>query len=306
MVTIVRQTVLEQDLQDPREGLKRLREKLLVVTDRKYSWTRLRTARSIPQEGQLHATEAGMYVEARNPKRSKSGTVWYIDIDYTSVVGEVLDPSPLARPAVVTWSSQTLEVPSLFDRKGRPTTNTAGEFLPGLVRRIPLIEYRIRKNSATDPDWIDTHIESTNSDPVKLRGKVRPPMTLVLASASAGEFQVENDQRFTELEMTIIYNPLGWSEEVWNLGRAELQQLERTYFDAAGNRKTKKVWVQVPIVTGKPAKPIEEDVPLDINGRAILDHMQPGTEHPIDPTKLVTLKFEMQNQLPFNGVLPLR
>lgn len=302
---IIRRATLEQDIQDPRDGLKRIREKILIVTDKRVPWTTVRTNPAIPQPGQEHPTERGMFVEDRNPKRGRA-TVWYIEVEYTSLENSKVDINPLSRPAVITWSTSELQIPTLTDRLGRPITTTAGEFIPGLTKTITIVEYRVRKNVATDPDWLDTHLHTLNQDAIQIRGKVRRPLTLVLAAASGGEYQVENRQRYFELDYTLIYNPIGWVEDIWNLGTMELVDQEVRVEVSPRVFETRIVKGLSPIKVGTPAKPVDEPVPLDINGKAIVDHLTPGSEHPMDPRKLVTLRIEIDDHRTFSGVIPLK
>jgi hypothetical protein len=70
--------------------------------------------------------------------------------------------------------------------------------------------------------------------------------------------------------------------------------------------ETKLVTALSPIKVGTPAKPVDQPVPIDINGVAIVDHLTPGSEHPVDPRKLVTLRVEIDQHRTFAGVIPLK
>lgn len=304
MARVVEYIVTDKDITDPRAGLKRMRESVVIKTDLPVSWTWLRKQSQLPAEGAVHGVESGMYCESRNPKQ-RSRLVWDLETNWTSVQIPTLESSPASRPAVITFSSSSIEVPAYLDRLKRPITNTAAQFLPGVVRRIPIVEYKIKKNVTSDPAWLDTHLESINSDAVTIRGKTRAAKTLALTGCSGGEYKVENNQRHCEIELTVLFNPLGWVEDYFNVGTKQLALVKKRFIDSSGVVQYSTELDQVPIMTGSPRKPTEEAVPLDLNGVPLVGHLSQGTQHPIDVSKIVKIKIEVQKQLNYSGILPL-
>lgn len=138
-----------------------------------------------------------------------------------------------------------------------------------------------------------------------IRGKTRAAKTLALTGCSGGEYKVENNQRHCEIELTVLFNPLGWVEDYFNVGTKQLALVKKRFIDSSGVVQYSTELDQVPIMTGSPRKPTEEAVPLDLNGVPLVGHLSQGTQHPIDVSKIVKIKIEVQKQLNYSGILPL-
>lgn len=94
MARVVEYIVTDKDITDPRAGLKRMRESVVIKTDLPVSWTWLRKQSQLPAEGAVHGVESGMYCESRNPKQ-RSRLVWDLETNWTSVQIPTLESSPL-------------------------------------------------------------------------------------------------------------------------------------------------------------------------------------------------------------------
>lgn len=300
MATITRFRWHEMEVDDPRDVREaKIRNKIVLKTSDRVTWTDLRRMRPVPRWNDAHPKEPGFWLDFIKPTH-KSRLVWELECEYTTFKGGQIDPDPIARPPVVTFQSSLVEQPTLSDRNKRPIVNRAGEFIQGIMQQIPIVEYSFTKNYAADPAWIQSHIGAVNEDTVKLRGITWKPNTLLLSAVSGGDFVEENRARYTSISGTIMADPRGWTQEVWNLGTVQLAQQERTI---AG--KKKMVWVQVPITEGDPAEPVSQPVPLDENGIAITDAYVPDRTEPLKKQKLITLKFDVQPLRSF-AELPLR
>ena len=257
----------------------------------------------VPQWDEPHPKEPGFYLDYIEPKRI-SRLVWELEAIYTVFKGGQVDANPLARPADITFNSSLVEQATMFDNKRRPIMNAAGEFITGVSQQFPLIEYSVVKNLASEGDWVQTHIGAVNSDVVRLRTLTWKPKTLLLTGVSVGPYLTENRTRYTEAQLTILADARTWTQEVWNRGTVRLIKTNTIVKLGQGRFTLKDVWKQVPIYEGEEGSrtPVTEAVPLDLQAQPLVDFAQPGK--PIDPTKLVTLKFDVQPELAFSK-LPL-
>lgn len=281
-----------------------LRERWKVVTDTQVSWQWLFRQNNIFSFNVEHPEEHGFFVHGIDPTWSKP-LLWTIDYEYTPFVAQRIDPNPTARAAEISMDSQVVEQEVLWDAKNKPITTKAGEFLTGVTRKRLIYEYRVTKNLAKDPDFMDTHGCALNSDNVRIRGKNRKPRTLILQAASLSPYTVENNQRHTECSLSLLYDPLGWTERVWNRGVVELVKTRQPYITKAGEVKHKVVWTQRPIRRGTPLANVTEPVPLNDTGQAVVDYLNPDSDDVVNPETLIQLKFDTQPVLKFTGVLPL-
>jgi hypothetical protein len=300
MATITHFRWHESEVEDRRDiTANSIRDKIVLRTSERVTWTQLRLMRPVPRFGDEHPKEPGFYLDHVKPTH-KSKRIWELETEYTPFKAGQLDADPLARPVEITYSTSLIEEPTLFDNKGRPIVNRAGEFIQGIVRQIPLVDYKFVKNLPGDPKWLQTHLGAVNSDPIKLRGLIWEPKTLLLASVEGGAFTTENRKSFTPISGSILADARGWTQEVWNTGTVELKEVEREI-----KGKKKKVWIQVPIVEGDPAENVSEPVPLDEFGKRIQEALQQSKDEPLKKQRLITLKFDVQPEKPFSE-LPLK
>ena len=270
-----------------------------VKTSDRINWTRLRKMAPIPQWNEPHPKEPGFYLDVIHPNHV-SRQVWELEAVYTLIKGGQVSPNPLEREASISGKSSLIEVPTYLDYKNDAITTTAREFIPGVMKRIPTVEYTIEKNLPADPAWLQTHLGSVNADGITIRGLAWPPKTLMLGAVSFGAYKVEERARYSEFQLTLMGNPQKWTQELFNVGTVELEQVEIRY-----KGKLRKIWRQKPILQGSPPVPVESPVPIDANGEAIVDLIDPETGATYKSGQLLVLKFDVQNILPFKGVLPL-
>jgi hypothetical protein len=279
-----------QDQRDLREN--KIRDKIFLKTSRRMTWSELRRMAPVPQWNQEHPREAGFYLDFIKPEHTHR-LIWTLDAEYTPIKGGQIDANPLARPAVITFDSTLVDQPTLFDAEGRPIVNTAGEFITGMIAKIPLVDYTAKLNLASDPRWLQTHIGRLNKDTIKLRGLTWAPKTLLLAGVAGGEFVTENRVEYAEYTLKILADPRTWTQQVWNRGTVEL------FEDKAYKAVTGKVrYYQKAIKQGDPPEFVSEPVPLTREGKLIKEWLNPG-EQPADQSKLVTLEFDCQALVSF-------
>lgn len=306
MATIVDFRRYKRDLADTRDfQSNEVRDFIKLKTSESVNWTTLKNMRPVPQWDEPHPREPGFYLDYIEPKKI-SRLVWELEAIYTVFKGGQVDPNPLARPADVTFNTSLVEQATLFDNKRRPIMNTAREFVTGVTQQIPLVEYTIVKNlpAGKDPDWVMTHGGAVNSDVVRLRGRAWAPKTLLLSGFSGGRTETENRTSYSEFTLTILADARTWTQEVWNRGTVRLEKTKTIVKIGQGRWTLKDVWRQVPILEGEEGSrtPVTEAVPLSLDAQPLVDTTQPGK--PIDVSKLVTLKFDVQPELPFSQ-LPL-
>lgn len=299
-MSIVAYRWYETEIDDQREITEnKIRNKIMIKTSRRMPWSQLRLIRPVPQWNDEHPNEPGFYLHFVKPVH-KSRLIWELEAEYTPFRGKQDDPNPLQRPAKITFDASLVEQPTLFDWKGRPMCNTAGEFLEGIPAQIPIVDYSITKNLGADPAWLLTHLGGVNEETITLRGLQWPPKTLLLAGVSAGEIVTEDKVKYSEYKLKILADIRTWLAQVWNRGTVELFELEVKQRDGS----KKKRLIQKAIKTGDPPEYVDEPVPLDEFGRAILDYLQKDREEPIMPGKLIRLAFDVQKIVRFNK-LPL-
>jgi hypothetical protein len=239
----------------------------------------------------------GYYWDDLKPVQ-KAKLVWEITGSATPFEFEPEPDSPLAMPADIAVNSELIEEPTQFDWKGRPIVTRAGEWIAGVMRSRPLLTYVITKNLGTDPNWSETHLGAVNLDPVRIRGIVRPPNTLMLRRLSLSPYQTKDRVRHTVCSFELHYDPRTWIKRLWNVGTIQLVE----FTTDAG----KKAWKQERILTeGTVRQPVENAVPLDLKGRVIPGVLTPDADTPVDVSKMVRLDFHVQPLQAFNGVLPL-
>ncbi len=303
MASILAFRTYKSDIDDTRDGNNIVRDSIKLKTSDRVNWSTLRSMQPVPRWNQEHPREPGFYLDIIKPVHV-SRLVWELEAEYTPIKGGQIDPDPLARPADITFTSSLIEQPTFFDHNRKAMTTTAGEFISGIIERIPIVEYSVKKNLARDPDWMLTHMGAVNSDSINLRGLTWAPKTLLISAVSGGSFVTENRSTFSEYTISISADPRTWTQEVWNRGTVELVQVEKLVF--SGQSLVKKlVWVQSPIKEGDPPEPVQDPVPLDENGRAIGDYLQKDGQQPIKTGKLIKLNFQTQKAKAFASVLKL-
>lgn len=238
----------------------------------------------------------GYYWDDLKPVQ-KAKLVWEITGSATPFEFEPEPDSPLAMPAEIAVNSELIDEPTLFDSKKRPIVTRAGEWIPGVNASRPLLTYVVVKNLATDPAWMETHLGAVNLDPVRLRGRICKPNTLMLRRLSLSPYTTKDRVRYTVCSFELHYDPLTWIKRLWNVGTIQLVE----YRTEAG----RKAYRQERIMVGVPPQPVESPVALDLKGKVIPGVLTPEADTPVDVSKMEVLKFDVQPIQQFTGVLPI-
>lgn len=155
-----------------------------------------------PKVGQSLKEDPFSKVKSVKPSRIGQTRVCKVVVEYSSEAAKGNNnPDPLQRPAVITMSTETKDVPTFFEANGRLRINSAGDLVPGTKQKTFQV-YRIQKNVGNVPDWFLEWPGSVNSYGFTLEGKVKPERTMLL-------LPTERPQR--TLENNVWYYPLVYS-----------------------------------------------------------------------------------------------
>lgn len=297
MAAILDYKITQNSGQLSRSGTDSISQTHVISTDQLVTLAWLQNHRLTPKLHGPVQNIPGYYWDDLKPVQ-KARLVWEITGSATPFEFEPEPDSPLAMPADIAVNSELIEEPTLFDWKGRPIMTRAGEWITGVMRSRPLLTYVVTKNLGTDPVWSETHMGAVNLDPVRLRGIVRPPNTLMLRRLSLSPYVTKDRVRHTVCSFELHYDPSTWIKRIWNSGTIQLVEFETP--------EKKKAWMQARIKTEGPVRQnIENPVPLDRQGRVIPGVLTPEADTPVDVSKMVALEFHVQPLQRFNGVLPL-
>lgn len=297
MASILDYKITQLSGQLSRSGTDSIAQTHIISTDQLVTLAWIQNHRLTPK---LHAPVNGFpgyYWDDVKPSQ-KAKLVWEITCSATPFEFEPEPDSPLAMPAEIAVNSELIEEQTLFDWKGRPIMTRAGEWIPGAMRSRPLLTYVVTKNLGTDPAWTETHMGAVNLDPVRLRGVVRPPNTLMLRRLSLSPYTTRDRVRFTTCSFELHYDPRTWIKRLWNVGTIQMVEFNTD--------EGKKAWKQERILTeGTPRQFVTSPVPLDMKGRVIPGVLTPDADTPVDVSKMVQLEFHVQPLARFNGVIPI-
>ena len=241
----------------------------------------------------------GFYWDTVNQEQ-KFKLIWQIDCTASEFLIEPEPDSPLAAAAEIAVNSELIDEPTQFDWKGRPIMTTAGEWIAGVTRSRPLLTYVISKNLPQDPAWLETHLGAVNKDPVRLRGRICKPNTLMLRRLSLSPYTSKGKVSFTVCGFELHYDPYEWIKRIWNKGTIQLIEFKT----AKGAKAYRQERIKVRDSNGV-MQNVEDAVPIDKKGRVIPGVLSPEQDTPVDVSKLVVLSFEVQPVQTFGGVLPL-
>lgn len=260
-----------------------------------------------PKPFSPHPHWPGAFATSPSARARFNGRVWEATVPYSTELPEQrFDPNPLARPAIVTWNSQTESIPTVFDADGKPMVNTAGELLIGEERRRTLWEIQVQKNVVRVPRWVKGFQNCTNQDAVRLDGETFAPETLLLDRLTIGEVQQENNVRFRGLSMTLLFDEFTWVTERANRGFHELVT-RRVILPGEFFGSDRLTLVPIRDADGKM---IDEPAFLDRRGQAYRDKhgnvrgLSDSAEG-LKPGEIILLKKRKYRKKPFSR-LPLK
>lgn len=235
------------------------------------------------QIGAPHDRERKLYVSGFEAKQDANSPVWRLRVSYSD---QVDTDNPLARPAVITFRSLSLNSATLLDNKGRIMLNTAGFPVEPQERREAIWSITVQKNVADYPAWVLDYPESINNDAVRIRKLSCPPKTLSLAGLTIPDFATEKGVKYLALELELLYRKSTWQSFVPSLGFHE----KKVTVSRTGQATATFPRIQID------GDNVTEPMLLDRNGAAIRN---------AGPQDVVTLKFTVPEERAY-GVLPLK
>lgn len=172
---------------------------------------------------------------------------------------ENLDPNPLARPDVWSFSTGGAQVPALtyFHGNGnndiRPLQNTANEFVEGLTTLEAEVRATIAGNRAQFPLADAAAVTNCINSAAYLGGNQYTWQCAGISGQQATEVVNETEIRYWQISVELVYRRSGWNLLVPNVGWNFLE-----------NGELKRAWVRDPetgekIASGTPRA-------LDANG----------------------------------------
>lgn len=249
------------------------------------AWPSILTDRPAIAYGQPHASVTGAYVDdleivPLGDTDSLTVTVKYL----IAFGGPAIGTNPWDRPARITVTSESVEVPTFEKADGTPWVNTAGDLIQGLTRTENHIVFNISKDfeASTYPAWLLTYADAANDDTFSIKSLSISPHYAMLLRPLFGEDQTEQVNGVTVSYVTgtfqIAYNPRTWKTKVYSRGLYQL---------VSGKR--------VPCLDDD-GDPMTEPVFLDANGVAL--------PYPLNPANVVTVEGWNHELKPF-AALPL-
>ncbi len=271
----------------------RIRDLVRIKTSSISTWDQIYNSGFVPKHWAVHATEFGYGLNNWNPKHVKP-LIWECEAEYLPIS----ELNPIKRPPRISFDGTLIEQPTFKDNKGYLTTNTAGELFTGIIKQVPIMDYSVRFNVASDEPWMQNYLGAVNSDSVRIRGLLWKPRQVLVGGITGSEPTNSNGIIYSEYSLRLMANPDGWSQEVLNRGTVELQpEYKFSRQDEAGtpiNAQLTGNKIQVKL-------DVEEPVPLDLEGRRIPNWLASN----ILLSRLVTRTFHIQGELPFSK-LPLQ
>lgn len=178
----------------------------------------------------------------------------HVEITYSYEVPkqENLDPNPLARPDVWSFSVSGATVPALSYYHGegndnvRPLVNAAGDFIEGLTRVEPEVRATIAGNRAVFPLADAAAVTSAINASPYLGGEAYTWQCGGLSAQQAVEVVNDVEIRYWQVTAELVYRPSGWIEKIPHVG-----------FNYIEGGKKRRAWVY----SGEPGSSERIDAP---------------------------------------------
>ncbi len=258
--------------------------------------TRRQLVEALPalQRGATHATEAGLYVNGFEAKQDANSAIWRLRVTYTDQFDA---DNPLAKPAEVHMKSQRGTTYTLLDNKGRIMLNTAGTPFEPQEKGETLWVISVKKNVADYPAWLLEYPGAINKDAVRIRKLSCRPGTLSLTGLSIPDYvpATKSQPAYLPLEFEVTYKQSGWHTVVPS--RGFMERVKLSHWEAADVGNT----VEVEWQTAYTVRPIRDYRGEPITNAMLLDKDGAALRFP-KPADVVTLKFTIPDELPFNAL----
>jgi len=249
-----------------------------------------------PALGTRNEDDRRAYMVGKNVTISGDNTcLWNVLLTYSTE--RQISDNPLEDPILITWDTDNLVVPFLYDNQGRAILNSAGT-LYGDAIKGDSSSWTIScvSNQAYIPTWIDDYRDAVNSDYCMIDGVMFEPGQCKIKKIHISQLQTRNDYQFRVLSLTIktaenkqintasgFRDVKGWSKNV-------IDESLYCWVNVPLGESSQENWILVKCMdmTGVPAtKPF----PLDGYGEQLID---PG------PEDIIYNSFEIYKSLPFS------
>ena len=253
----------------------------------------------VPQQLTFDPWDGGCLIVAANAKRrGRSLELWDISLTSTTEV-EVSASNPLTAPPRWKAVTKRYEVPAIYDVKGNPILNTAGDLIEGAKRFVTGFQFTA---SVSVPDapitWLDDFAEATNDRTMIIRGKPCPEQTVLFVGCEIGEPVYEFNVWHCPSTFTFEYNPLKWFFRPLNQGYRELRTIKIKGKNGVTNKASNLIEIRDP-----QGNPITKPMFLDRDGsqyRVIGSDGVTRLKAPLDQTDIITLEFQTAHSVDFN------
>ena len=238
--------------------------------------------------GAAHPTVLFAYVTNFEPERIVNGSdSWEVEVTYRIASEDRKQDytlPPTQRPAIITATHESVEVPTAKKQNGDPWINTAGDLIAGHTRTENHWIFSVEKNVANVPTWFLEYADAVNDDAVVIKGLAVDQYHLLLKEPKIPmnpSYETVNDveYQFYPISFSLVYNPRTWETKLYNRGLYEIDPTE-------GYRR----------ITDDEGEPVDEPQFLDAAGAKL--------PHPVDPEDIVEIAGWDHALLPFNA-LPL-
>lgn len=267
----------------------------------------------LPQERQADPWDSKCIIVAGHAKRrGKALDLWDISLTSTTEADVENFDNPLDAPPLWSGRTRSYEVPVIFDIKGQPITNTAGDFFTDAKKKITGWQFTAEVSVPDiSLDWIDDFTECTNDTPLVVRRKRCDRGTLLFIEAVIGKPQRDNGVIHCPSTFSFEYNPLGWKFKPLNKGFRELsikKVKESSGSYGSDNYKVSTVtYKRLDEILDERGQPITEPAFLNRDGRRPTIEIVPGApgygtklKAPLELNDIITLEFETIPYVDFN------
>lgn len=256
--------------------------------------------------GQPHPTfrRPVLLSEGIEPEQQNGTRAIRARVRYTSEVPD----NPLSQPADIQWDTFTVRELVTHDAEGKLFVNTAGE-LYDVEMDVDYWGMRVTKNVARLPSWVKAYKGAVNKDAITIDGEDFPKETLAIATLSISGRNVENDQPFRTVSLSILHNPDTWVRRYPNIGwheRKELRtsrpgrrrfKLDPVVTPGSGERATKPQWLD------KDGRQLRERVIVDPGPPPFIEEVLSVPPHPTH--RLIFNEFWFGRRLPYSRIASL-
>ena len=259
---------------------------------------------AFPAIGSQHISDPYAYLVSKDPVAdSKAKMVWIVPLVYSTERPRGTDPT--ADPVDIEWDTDTAMEPYLFDRRGVPMLNSAGDSYGEAIKGEKAYWTIIcTSNQLFIPSWIDYYKNAVNSDSCCIDGIFFDPGQCKIKKIHISRWQTREEYRYRVLSITIkaATNPVinltygaaqvpGWSKNVIDEGLRCLVSIPA--WDPDND-------YLLPC-TDDHGRPVVKAAALDGSGGQLRGT---GDKGPPTPDQIVYNSFDIYPVLPFSA-LPL-